>query len=76
MTSGTQLTLRAENLPTVVRLRLVTDNGTSDIRYAKHGSVIEGGALLPTARFAYLLAYRPLAGRDWPRAISNPLYFV
>jgi len=73
---GLELSVNASRLRSGIKLKLVTSEGV-----AAEWKRFPGGKLsvkIPVDaswRFAYLIAIRKILGREYARAISNPIYF-
>ena len=73
---GLTLSISAENLRPGVRLRLVTSEGaTAEWKHFPQGQIAAQVPVPSSWRFAYLVASRRVFGREFVRAISNPIYF-
>jgi hypothetical protein len=74
---GIELSISAKGLRPGVRIKLITSEGSA-IKWKK----FTGGELninVPVNKnwkFAYLVAYRKFFGKEYVRAITNPIYFL
>ena len=74
---GLELSLRAERLRPGMRLKLVASGGFSvEWRRFKGGRFSAEAPVPEDCSFAYLVAVRAFFGREFVRAISNPIYFT
>ena len=73
---GLALSVSAENLRVGTRLKLVTSDGTAaEWKRFSNQTIAAQIPVLPSWRFAYLIASKTLMGRELVRAVSNPVYF-
>ena len=73
---GLELSINAQHMPPGVRLKLVTSEGLASLWKSFRDGELNARIPVPASwRFAYLIAFTRVFGRQFVRAVTNPVYF-